>query len=368
MKIIFNKNKLINSINISLKAIPTRTTEELLNCIHIRAYDDIYFTTNDGELWIKTKVQGNVVKEGEIAVNAKLFSDIVRKLPNEEIILEVINNQTVISSGISNFKISCMNLNGYSDVPSINEEYKMNIDSFSLKEMIRKTIFCTSQSENAGFMMSGEYIEIIDNKLKITAIDGSRIAICTKILDKRYEQNSCIVPGKALNEISKIISGETSDNVEIVITENHILFILSETIILSRLISGKFFNINKMLSADYELKINVNKNDIVDSVDRAMLLSRESDIQPLIINIDNSMELKIKSKLGEMKENVDIKKDTDKSMIIGLNPRFLLEALKAVDDEELDMYFINRIAPVFIKDAEETYIYILLPVNFVDED
>lgn len=368
MKLIFDKNNLINAINISLKAISSRTTEEILNCIHIRAYNDIYFTSSDMELWIKTKVEGNIIKEGELAINAKLFSDIVKKLPNDEIIFEVIQNQVKISSGISNFKIPYINLNGYADIPEIDETYKMNIDSFSLREMIKKTIFCTSQSETSGYLMNGEYLEINDNFLKLTAIDGSRIAICKSKLDKVYENKSCIIPGKNLNEISKILSSETKDNIEIIISDKHIMFLLNNTIILSRLISGSFFNINKMLSADYEFELNVNKSDLVDSVDRAILLSRESDFQPLVINIDDELNLKIKSKLGELKESISIQKDSDKKMIIGLNPKFLLDALRAIDDENISMYFINRVAPVIIKDKEENYIYILLPVNFIDEE
>ncbi len=368
MKIIFNKQSLINTLNISLKAISSRTTEEILNCIHIRAYNEIYFTTSDMELWIKTKVEGQVIKEGELAVNAKLFSDIIKKLPNDEVLFEVIDKQVIISSGISKFKISYINLNGYTDIPEIDEQFHMNVDSFSFKDMIKKTIFCISQSENSGYVMNGEFLEISNNTMKLTAMDGSRIGISKKILENSYEDKSCIIPGKTLNEISKILPSETSQIIDIYITDNHIMFKFDETIILSRLLSGNYINIKKMLSTDYEMKIRINKNDFVDTVDRAMLLIRDSNIQPLIIDISDDMKLRLKSNLGEMNESISIEKFDDNEIKIGVNPKFLLESLRVIEDEDISIYCINRIAPIFIKDDEENYIYILLPVNFIEEE
>lgn len=368
MKLIFKKNYLINSINISLKAIPSRTTNEINNCIHIRAYEKIYFTTSDQELWIKTEVEGSVIKEGEIAINARLLSDIVKKLPTDEITLEIEKNSAIIYSGTVKFTLPYMNIDGYSDIPNIDNTYKINLSAYTLKEMIRKTIFCTASTENQNPLMSGEYIEIKSNQIKITATDGSKIAINKNLLDKEYSNKSCIVPAKTLSEISKIISGEVEENISIIITDNHILFDLGTTIILSRLLSGKFFNIEKMLSYDYELNINVNRSSLMDAVDRSILLSREVENNPLILRIKEDLNISIKSRIGEMKENIDIKKLNDKNLSIGLNPRFFLETLKAIDEEEINMYFINKIAPIFIRNENSSYIYIIMPVNFIDEE
>lgn len=369
MKLIFQKIDLINSINISLKAISPKITDEGLSCIHIRAYEDIYFTTSNTELWIKTKVIGKIEKQGEIGIKARFLSDLVKKLPNDEIIIELIsNNEVSIKSGDSNFKISCIELKGYNDIPHIDKTFSMNLNGFNLKEMIRKTIFCTSQSENMNILMSGEFIEIQDNKMKMTALDGSRIAICSINLDKYYDYKSCIVPSNALTEVSKIVKGETDEILEIIITDNHMLFNLEDTTILTRLISGTYFDISKMLSQDYELKIDINKNDFMSSVDRSLLLIKESDNQPLIIKVEDDFNLSIKSKIGEMNENLDIIKDKNIKLKYGVNPKFLLEALKAIDDENINLFFINKVAPFFIKDEEESYIYVLLPINFIEED
>lgn len=368
MKLIFNKYNLINSINISLKAIPSRSINEINNCIHIRAYNEIYFTTSDEELWIKTLVEGNIIKNGEIAVNARLLSDIIKKLPTDEIIMEVENNLTTIKSGTAKFKIPSISLEGYSDIPDIEDNYKMSISSLKLKEAIRKTIFSTSSMESQNYLMSGEFLEIEDNVLKMTATDGGRVAIIKQLLDKQYPYKSCIIPAKTLSEISKILTGENDDNINIIITDNHILFNMNTTLILSRLLSGKYFDMKRMLSSDYELNLNINRLQLLDSVDRSVLLSRESDNNPLILKIKEELNLSIKSRIGEMKESIDIKKSNEKQMAVGLNPKFLLDVLKVIDDENIDVFFINKIAPIFIKDKEENYIYILLPVNFIDEE
>ncbi|MDO5696252.1 MAG: DNA polymerase III subunit beta [Eubacteriales bacterium] len=367
MKILFEKDQLIKSINISLKAIATRTTDELSNCIHIRAAENVYFTTNDSEMWIKTMVPAVIEETGAVAVNARLFSDIIKKLPAQSVHLTIEGTEARITSGQAKFKIPCLSLDGVDDVPEINRDYTMQINGFSLREMVRKTIFCAAQGESGNYTMLGEKIEIDKDVLRITALDGCRIGVYNVTLDKEYPANSCIVPAKTLQEISRIIRGETDELVEIVITDKHILFILEETVLLSRLISGSFFQFERLVSDDYELKVRVNKNEITESVDRSLLLSRESDTQPLVLRIGEEMRLSIRSKLGRMNESLTIEKEQDVDTVFGVNPRYVIEALKAIDDEEINMYFISNNAPMLIRDDAKTYVYILLPVSFVDE-
>ncbi|MDO4649327.1 MAG: DNA polymerase III subunit beta, partial [Eubacteriales bacterium] len=170
-------------------------------------------------------------------------------------------------------------------------------------------------------------------------------------------------PGKTLNEISKILSGEVDSVVNIYFTNNHILFEFDQTIVVSRLIEGEYFRIDQMLSNDYETKLTVNKKEFMNCIDRATLLVREGDKKPIIIHImDHSMELRIDSTMGSMNEDIDIEKD-GKDILIGFNPKFLIDALKVIDDETIDIYLVNPKAPCFIRDAEENYTYLILPVN-----
>ena len=147
-------------------------------------------------------------------------------------------------------------------------------------------------------------------------------------------------------------------------TENHILFEFDDTVVVSRLIEGKYFNIDQMLSSDYETKVTINKKEFLDCIDRATLLVKESDRKPIIITItEGMMELKINSDIGSMNEEIDIEKE-GKDIMIGFNPKFLMDALRVIDDETVDIYLVNSKAPCFIRNQEESYIYLILPVNF----
>ena len=228
--------------------------------------------------------------------------------------------------------------------------------------MIRQTIFSIASNET-NKLMTGELFEIKDNYLKIVSLDGHRIAIRRMELKKDYSDKKVVVPGKTLNEVSKILSGELDDLVNIYFSKNHILFEFDQTIVVSRLIEGEYFRIDQMLSSDYETKININKKEFLDCIDRATLLVREGEKKPIIIEItDNSMELRIDSAMGSMNESIDIVKE-GKDILIGFNPRFLIDALKVIDDETINIYLVNPKAPCFIRDDEENYTYLILPVN-----
>lgn len=173
-----------------------------------------------------------------------------------------------------------------------------------------------------------------------------------------------IVPGKTLQEVSKILPGSSEDEVHVFLTENHIVFEFDKTTVVSRLIEGEYFRIEQMLSSDYETKLKINRRELLDCIDRATLLVKEGDKKPIIMNItDESMELKMNSFLGSMKEEIDIVKE-GKDILIGFNPKFFIDALRVIDDEEVTLYMVNPKAPCFIKDEEGSFIYLILPVNF----
>ena len=150
----------------------------------------------------------------------------------------------------------------------------------------------------------------------------------------------------------------------IYLSKNHIVFDFDTTTVVSRLIEGEYFKIDQMLSSDYETKVKVNKRILLDCIDRATLLVKEGDKKPIIMNIkDGSMELKINSFIGSMNEDIDIEKD-GKDILIGFNPKFFIDALRVIDEEEVSLYMVNPKAPCFIKDDEGKFIYLILPVNF----
>lgn len=365
MKLICKKANLLNGVQTVSKAVPTKTTMQILECILIDSTKgDITLTANDMELGIETKIEGQIVEPGIIALEAKLFLEIVRKLPDNEITIETNENyQTIITCEKAKFNIMGRSGEDFSYIPEIEKNEAVIISQFTLKELIRQTIFSISDSDN-NKLMTGELFEIKENILKVVSLDGHRISIRKIELKNNYDDIKVVVPGKTLNEISKILTGEADKDVTIYFTDKHILFEFDNTLVVSRLIEGEYFKIDQMLSSDYETKVKINKKEFLSCIDRATLLVKEGDKKPIIINItDEEVELKINSSIGSMNENIAIEKQ-GKDLMIGFNPKFLIDALKVIDDEDIYIYLVNPKAPCFIKDSEENYIYLILPVNF----
>lgn len=365
MKLVCSKSNLLTGVQIVSKAVPSKTTMSILECILIDATQgQIKLTANDMEIGIETVIEGEVVEKGIIALDAKIFSDIVRKLPDSDITIETDSSfKTTITCEKAKFNIIGKSGEDFSYLPEIERNDSIVVSQFTLKEVVRQTIFSIADNDN-NKLMTGELFEINGDELKVVSLDGHRISIRKIKLKNSYGNKKVVVPGKTLSEVSKILSGDTDKDVNIFFTDKHVLFEFDQTIVVSRLIEGEYFRIEQMLSSDYETKVRVNKRELLDCIDRATLLIKEGDKKPIIINItDQDMELKINSTVGSMDESMDIQK-SGKDLMIGFNPKFMIDALRVIDDEEIDMYLVNPKAPCFIKDAEEQYIYLILPVNF----
>ena len=337
----------------------------ILECILIDASKNmIKLTANDMELGIETIIEGEIIEKGIIALEAKIFLDIVRKLPDNDITIETDSScKATITCEKAKFNIIGKSGEDFSYLPLIEKNDQIILSQFTLKEVIRQTIFSISDNDN-NKLMTGELFDINNDTLKVVSLDGHRISIRKISLKNSYPAKKVVVPGKTLNEVSKILPGGAEDDVVISFTDKHIVFEFDDTTVVSRLIEGEYFNIQQMLSSDYETKVTVNRKEFLNCIDRATLLVKEGDKKPIIINItDDSMELKINSVIGSMNEDIDINK-SGKDLMIGFNPKFLIDALKIIDDEEVDLYMVNPKAPCFIKNLEESYIYLILPVNF----
>ena len=365
MKLICSKSNLLHGVNIVSKAVPTRTTMAILECILIDASaNEIKLTANDMELGIETKIEGEIAERGVIALDAKIFSEIVRKLPDSDVTIETdASFKTTITCEKAKFNIVGKSGDDFSYIPYIERNEPIVMSQFTLKEVIRQTIFSIADNDN-NKLMTGELFEIEENDLKVVYLDGHRISIRNIELKNNYSHKKVVVPGKTLQEVSKILPGSAEDEVSIFLTDNHIVFEFENTTVVSRLIEGEYFKIEQMLSSDYETKVKINKRELLDCIDRATLLVKEGDKKPIIMNItDGTMELKINSFIGSMNEDIDIAKE-GKDILIGFNPKFFIDALRVIDEEEVTLYMVNPKAPCFIKDDEGTFIYLILPVNF----
>lgn len=365
MKLICPKASLLYGVNIVLKAVPARTTMSILECILVDAStDEIRLIANDMELGIETSIDGEILEHGITALNAKFFSEIVRKLPDDDVLITVDDSfQTIITCGKAKFNIAGKPGDDFTYLPYIEKNEAISISQFTLKEVIHQTIFSIADNEN-NKLMTGELFQIHENMLKVVSLDGHRISIRNIKLKNSFEDKKVIVPGKTLQEISRILPGSVEEYTDIYITENHITFEFENTVVVSRLIDGEYFKIEQMLSSAYDTKIRVNKRELLDCIDRAALLIKEGDKRPIVMDIrDDSMELKIKTVVGSMNEEIAIEKN-GKDILIGFNPKFFIDALRVIDDEIVTLYMVNPKAPCYIRDDEEQYIYLILPVNF----
>ena len=364
MKIKCSKSNLSNALNIVSKAVSTKTTMPILECILVDVYADcIKLTANDLEIGIETVLEGEVIEMGRIAIEAKIFNDIIRKLPDSDIFIESTPDyKTIIRCEKSKFVISSKSGEDFTELPQIEKEKSIELSQFSLKEIIRQTIFSISDNEN-NKLMTGELFEVKDGVLQVVSLDGHRISLRNLQLKGNSSNVSVVVPGKTLNDLSKIITGGVDDMVTIYFTDRHILFEYDHTMVVSRLLEGEYFKIVQMLSMDHKIKVKVNNKEFFNCIDRATILMRESDKKPIVVSIkEDRMYLKVDTMMGSMDEEIDITKDGEE-IIIGFNPKFLTDVLKVIDDEDIYIYMRDAKSPCIIRDDAGTYIYVVLPVN-----
>ena len=370
MKISCSKSALLSGIQTVIRALPAKSTMSIMECILINTNGGkITLTVNNLDLGIETIIEGNIESSGVVALDAKHFSDVIRKMPDSDsdIIIETDDNLT------ASFKCeqSDQNMPGRSDdefpyLPDLEKSDSIVISQLSLRELIRKTSFSIadiSEDTPGQQTMRGELMEIKDNNIRMCSLDGHRISMCNMELRESYPYKKVIVPGKSLKELAKIIGGGAEDDVEIFFNPNHISFEYDNTKVVSRIIEGNFFDVNKMLVGDYETKVKINKKKLNECLDRSTIYVREGDKKPIILDIkDDSISIKINSAIGNMNENVPASK-SGKDMIIGFNPRFVIDALNVIDDEEIELDFVNSKAPCFIKKEDMSYVYVVLPIT-----
>ena len=364
MKILFQKNNLSSALNIVSKAVAVRSVSQIMECVLITAqHGEIKLTANNNELGIETVTAGEILEEGMIALDARLFSDLIRKFPDSEILLETDDkNQAMVSCESSKFQLLGQPGEDFPYLEHVDQTDVIEISEFSLKEAIRQTIFSIGDQESNP-VLTGELFEVNDNELKIVSLDGHRISIRRIILNDTYGKQKVIVPGKTLQEMQKILDGSADEIVQIIFSRNHLIFQFGATMVMTRLIEGNYFDVSRMIYSDFETKVTINKKQLLDCIDRASLLSGIGEKKPIIMGFhEDDVSVSTSSYIGSMNETIPIQKE-GKNLQIGFNPKFFLDVLRVIDEEEIDIYLINQKYPCVIKDAQETYLYLILPVN-----
>lgn len=366
MRIYCNQEILLNSIHIVLKACSAKTTLPILECILLKASNNqLTLVGNNLELGIESIVDNvEIQEEGSIALEAKIFSEIIRKMSGETI--EISSNEnfmTTITSGKSKFQIAGQCGNDFPALPDVEMVGGCMLSQNALKEMIRQTIFSVAQDETRP-VFTGEMLQIKDQDLNMVSVDGYRISYRKMQLSIENKEMQVVIPGKTLGEMIKILSSEEEDQVTVYLEDKHVLFDLGNSKVVSRLLEGEFLKYEQVFSSDYETKVLVNTKDFLMSIERAALISREGKKNPIKIEIDaDKMVITSNTELGTAREELDIELE-GKELVIAFNPKYLIDALKVIEDEQITLYFISSLTPCIIKPKEgQHYQYLILPIR-----
>lgn len=368
MKLICEKDKLLKALNSVTKAVAAKTTMPILEGILIQTNaNEIKFTAYDLELGIEYRMDAEVQIQGSTVVNATMFSEIIRKLPNIEIKIEINEkNLLVIECEGSLYKLATMNPDEFPELPKISVENAIKIEQNTLKNVIRKTIFAVSMEENRP-IFTGCLFEIVDNKLNVVAIDGFRLAWNTTYLTEKTNDFTAVIPGKTLNEINKIIV-DSFDTITIGVSKNQALFEMDNCKIVTRLLDGEFLNYSNVIPKNWETRIRINKSNLQDCFERISLISASSTEKekkyPVKVLVDiGKVTISCTNQTGDAKEEIYVSTE-GKNLEAGFNPKYFLDVLKVIEDEEIFVDFGSNISPCVIRSVDEgDYTYMILPIR-----
>ena len=363
MKFICNRDVLLNSINIVSKAVNTTSTLDILKGIKIEAKENVKLTGSDLDLSIESVFDADVREQGSLIIDARIFGEIIRKLPIGDVeLVTTDNNEIKINCSNTKFNILYLSSEGYPEIKKVEDGEKIKIYSRDLREIIKNTIFAVSNNESRP-VLTGSKFEITKSNMKVVSIDGSRLALRNQIIpETNFDNLSCVVPGRVLNELIKILKDDETI-VEINIKNNSVMFTFDTFTIISRLLEGEFFDYTKAIPSTCEIKAVVDVKKLTDMVERASIIINYDDPKiPVIINISGSkINVECISKRGNFNESLEIDKQ-GKDLKIGIDSKLLLDALKSIEFEKAVFEFNTEISPCVIKPIEgESFIYMVLP-------
>ncbi len=365
MKISCNQQLLSKSLNIVSKAVSSRTTIPILKGILMEVSSDgiLKLSASDLDLSIEKSIPVSVWEEGSVVVSAKLFIDIVKKLPNEEIEIEAEGNSVTIKCLASEFTIVGQEASEFPSIGAIKEEKSIIIEKDILRDIIKKTSFAASIEEAKGIIV-GVLLEMDEKGLTMVALDGFRMAVTREKMENK-EDVKIIIAARILNEINKIFSEEDSvKEVSMIIDEKKAVFLVEDARIVLRIMEGEFVKYRDILPKEHQCRLKVNRGEMIDCLERASLLAREGKNNLIKFTIiRDKVIITSRSEEGNVKEEVFVEKEgTD--LEIGFNAKYILDVLKVVSDEEVAMEFNTSVSPCLIKPIEgEGFEYLILPVR-----
>lgn len=357
------KRDLIESISIVQKAILGKSPMPVLEGIYIEAANnEIIMRGTDIDLSIETVLKSTILEEGTIVLDSKLLGDFVRKLPDSIIEMATMeNNSILISCENSEFNLLYLTAEEFPVLPEIENAEKITIKENILKNLIKGTSFAVAQDETRPILM-GVLFELKNKVLNMVALDGFRLALRSEYIESNQDV-SVVIPGKTLNEILKIL-GDGDRDIYISYNDNHIMFEIDKTKIVSRLLSGNFIKYESIIPTDHKLQFKVKRNSFAQSIERASLMAKDGSSRLIKLNIENDeVVITSNSQFGKVREEIPIEMEGD-SLEIAFNSNYLMDILKVMTEEDIIVEMTSGVSPTIIRNSmTDNCKYMVLPVR-----
>jgi len=367
MKFLCSRDRFTEAISVVQKAVSTRSTLPILDGILIEASstEGVKLTGYDLETGIECSLDSDVTEGGSIVINSRLIGEIVRKLPDNQVSIESNSNlQISIESGSSVFSIKGMSAEGYPKIPTVSDAEKITLPQTLFKDMVRQTIFAVSTDESRP-TLNGCFFNCDGFAIEMVAIDGFRLALRKQVIGQDLPVMKFIVPGKALHEVGRILGGKDAE-VVVYSSSNHILFDTGNVRIVSRLIQGEYMNYKAILPKSSQTTLLISTASLLDAIERASLIIISEDRRcPVQISMPNDETLVINAstELGTLHEEIPAN-ITGERIDIDFNPRYFIDALRAIDKDEISILFNGSNGPCVLKPTEgEDFSYLVLPLR-----
>lgn len=366
MRIVCDGADLADAVLKVSKGTSNKTTNPILEGIKVVAEEDfVTLSATDLELSIEKTIRGMVHLEGEMVVPGKFFCEYIKKLNNEQIELAVDEkNMLSIKYTDSVGKIQCMNSTEFPEIKKLEDSQYFEMKSKVLKSLISKSVYAVAV-EDVRPILKGVKLEITNSGITAIALDGYRLAVVKKPIENTTAEFGCIVPARSLNEISKLLD-DSDDIIKINVGRNFLMVDIDNTKITTRLLEGDFINYSQIIPTEFASTVILNKDQLLDALERASLLSRVDRNNLVKYDISEKvMVLSSKSEIGDIKENITISLQ-GKDLAIAFNARYFTEALRSISDEFIKLQFKSSVEPCIItpNDSDE-FLYLILPVRIM---
>ncbi|MDP4109990.1 MAG: DNA polymerase III subunit beta [Bacillota bacterium] len=364
MKFFCEKAVLAEAVSICSRAVSAKSTISVLEGLFISAGEQVSVCGYDLKTGMRCSFEANIEQEGEVVLNARVFGDIIRKLPDDIVEISVDDKMiTTIKCSLSEFNIIGSSAEEFPVIPEVSKEMSIKIPQKLLKSMINETVFAVSDNENKP-VHTGTLFEIEDGYLSLVSVDGYRLALRKEKIEGLSEKVSFVVPGDTLKEAEKLMS-ESDDPVELFPDQKHILFQIDNVIITARLLEGEFLNYRNAIPKDYGISYKMDTKAFIEAIERVSLIINDRLKNPVrCLFASGACRLSCVTSIGKSYDECTYEGKGD-DIEIGFNHRYLLDALKACPDEEIAVELKSGLTPCVMRPADksEKFVFLVLPVR-----